>query len=101
MVRRPPRSTLFPYTTLFRSRPAEHPRLVPPRAGLPARAPAPTLIVRGVDDGYLPEGAARAYLRDLPGAELHLTDGGHWLLETHLEPVVTLTRDLLDRVHGG
>src|SRR3712207_8865162 len=79
MVRRPPRSTLFPYTTLFRSRPAEHPRLVPPRAGLPARAPAPTLIVRGVDDGYLPEGAARAYLRDLPGAELHLTDGGHWL----------------------
>src|SRR5262245_64671906 len=24
MVRRPPRSTLFPYTTLFRSVPAEH-----------------------------------------------------------------------------
>src|SRR2546426_5372961 len=28
MIRRPPRSTLFPYTTLFRSRPAEaHRRL--------------------------------------------------------------------------
>src|SRR6267142_88379 len=26
MIRRPPRSTLFPYTTLFRSRPARHPR---------------------------------------------------------------------------
>src|SRR2546430_16335185 len=26
MIRRPPRSTLFPYTTLFRSRPAAHPR---------------------------------------------------------------------------
>src|SRR2546429_3627897 len=27
MIRRPPRSTLFPYTTLFRSRPGpEHPR---------------------------------------------------------------------------
>src|SRR5260370_15439149 len=25
MIRRPPRSTLFPYTTLFRSRPAELP----------------------------------------------------------------------------
>src|SRR2546425_7263922 len=25
MIRRPPRSTLFPYTTLFRSRFAEHP----------------------------------------------------------------------------
>src|SRR3712207_357442 len=26
MIRRPPRSTLFPYTTLFRSRPVEHAR---------------------------------------------------------------------------
>src|SRR3712207_45544 len=26
MIRRPPRSTLFPYTTLFRSKPAERPR---------------------------------------------------------------------------
>src|SRR5258707_8573605 len=26
MIRRPPRSTLFPYTTLFRSIPAERPR---------------------------------------------------------------------------
>src|SRR5215216_1553270 len=26
MIRRPPRSTLFPYTTLFRSRCARHPR---------------------------------------------------------------------------
>src|SRR5690242_21580644 len=25
MIRRPPRSTLFPYTTLFRSTPAPHP----------------------------------------------------------------------------
>src|SRR2546430_4809488 len=24
MIRRPPRSTLFPYTTLFRSQPAQH-----------------------------------------------------------------------------
>src|SRR3712207_7921589 len=27
MIRRPPRSTLFPYTTLFRSTPAEYERL--------------------------------------------------------------------------
>src|SRR2546428_1338739 len=26
MIRRPPRSTLFPYTTLFRSRPPQRPR---------------------------------------------------------------------------
>src|SRR3712207_8117321 len=28
MIRRPPRSTLFPYTTLFRSGPKDHDRLV-------------------------------------------------------------------------
>ncbi|MEU9508969.1 alpha/beta hydrolase [Micromonospora sp. NPDC048170] len=59
----------------------------------------PTLIVWGPHDGYMPEGAARAYLRDLPDAELHLLDGGHWLLETHLDEVVRLVRDFLGRVH--
>ncbi|HYO80863.1 MAG TPA: alpha/beta hydrolase [Bryobacteraceae bacterium] len=60
----------------------------------------PTLIVWGPQDGYMPEGSARAYLRDVPEAELHLLDGGHWLLETNLEEVVALSRDFLARVHG-
>jgi hypothetical protein len=30
---------------------------------------------------------------------LHLLDGGHWLLETHLDDVVALLRDFLGRVH--
>lgn len=47
----------------------------------------------------MPPGAARAYLRDLPDAELHLLDGGHWLLETSLGVVVPLVRDFLSRVH--
>src|SRR5256886_7000661 len=38
MIRRPPRSTLFPYTTLFRSRGCGH----PDRARCPA-APHPTV----------------------------------------------------------
>src|SRR2546429_6643374 len=37
MIRRPPRSTLFPYTTLFRSRVVFPPQDAP--AGAPARAP--------------------------------------------------------------
>ena len=57
----------------------------------------PTLIVWGPQDGYMPAGAARAYLRDLPKAELHLFDGGHWLLETHLPEVVPILRDFLAR----
>jgi pimeloyl-ACP methyl ester carboxylesterase len=59
----------------------------------------PTLIVWGPQDGYMPEMSARAYLRDLPDAELHLLDGGHWLLETNLGEVVPLIRDF-GRVHA-
>ncbi len=60
----------------------------------------PTLIVWGPHDHYMPEKSARAYLRDLPQAELHLLDGGHWLLETHLSEVSGLMRDFLGRVHA-
>jgi pimeloyl-ACP methyl ester carboxylesterase len=60
----------------------------------------PALVVWGPHDGYMPAESARAYLRDLPDAELHLLDGGHWLLETNLEEVVTLSRDFLERVHA-
>ncbi len=59
----------------------------------------PTLIVWGVNDGYMPEKSARAYERDLPGADVHLFDGGHWLLETHLGQVVPLVDDFLQRVY--
>ncbi|WP_375164588.1 alpha/beta fold hydrolase [Rhizobium hidalgonense] len=61
----------------------------------------PTLIVWGPHDHYMPEKSARAYLRDLPDAELHLLGGGHWLLETHLGEVAALIRDFLGRVHAG
>jgi len=60
----------------------------------------PTLIVWGPQDGYMPEKSARAYLRDLPDAQLHLLEGGHWLLETNLDEVVALCRDFLARHHG-
>jgi pimeloyl-ACP methyl ester carboxylesterase len=56
----------------------------------------PTLIVWGTQDDYMPEGAARAYLRDLPDTELHLLEGGHWALETNLDEIVTLVRNFLD-----
>ncbi|WP_246672587.1 alpha/beta hydrolase [Mesorhizobium sp. B2-3-11] len=60
----------------------------------------PTLIVRGPEDGYMPAASARAYKRDLPGAELHLVEGaGHWFLETHFDDVLPLVRDFLARVH--
>src|SRR3712207_8254725 len=45
MIRRPPRSTLFPYTTLFRSGRAAGPATpsrCPARAPPPSRAPTPS-----------------------------------------------------------
>lgn len=61
----------------------------------------PTLIAWGFNDGYMPEKSARAWLRDVPQAELHLIDGGHWLLETHLVEVAKRIRDFLGRHHGA
>ncbi len=58
----------------------------------------PTIIIWGPQDHYMPERAARAYLRDLPDAELHLLDGGHWLLETNLDEVAPLIRAFLNRL---
>src|SRR2546430_11470390 len=42
MIRRPPRSTLFPYTTLFRSRPGPRPA---DQQGLPAAGQPRTIVV--------------------------------------------------------
>ncbi|MEK1948801.1 alpha/beta fold hydrolase [Ensifer sp. Root1252] len=58
-----------------------------------------TLIVWGPEDGYMPAQSARAYLRDLPNAQLHLIAGaGHWLLETHFDEARVLVREFLSRL---
>lgn len=74
--------------------------MVPQISGLPVHAPAPTLIVWEPQGGYMPAGSARAYPRDLPDAELHLLDGGHWALEPNLAEIVPLVRSFLGRVHA-
>jgi pimeloyl-ACP methyl ester carboxylesterase len=45
----------------------------------------PTLIVWGQNDPFFTVPGAKAFLNDLPNAELHLIDGGHFLLEEHSE----------------
>jgi pimeloyl-ACP methyl ester carboxylesterase len=47
----------------------------------------PTLIVWGRHDEIFPESGAHPYLRDLPDAELHLLDTGHFALEDHAEVI--------------
>jgi pimeloyl-ACP methyl ester carboxylesterase len=57
----------------------------------------PTLIAWGRNDPFFLESGARAYLRDLPGAELHLLDTGHFALEEKLPEIAPLIADFLDR----
>ena len=61
----------------------------------------PTLLLWGPHDRYMPEASAHAYLRDLPDAEIHLLDAGHWVLETALEECTPLLRSFLDRHLGA
>jgi len=67
------------------------------QAYLRAYRPA-ALILWGRHDPSIPERSAHAYLQDLPKAELHLLDGGHWLLETHLGQVAALLAGFLGRL---
>jgi pimeloyl-ACP methyl ester carboxylesterase len=57
----------------------------------------PTLIVWGRHDPFFTEAGAGAYLRDLPDAELHLLETGHFALETHAAEIAALMRDFLAR----
>ena len=50
----------------------------------------PTLIVWGKGDVFFTQAGATAYLRDLPDAELHFLDGGHFVLEDHAAEVGAL-----------
>jgi pimeloyl-ACP methyl ester carboxylesterase len=60
----------------------------------------PTLIVWGSGDAFFPEPGAHAYLRDLPSAEVHVFDTGHFALEEKLPEIAPLIAEFLDRTDG-
>ena len=61
----------------------------------------PLLAVWGKHDpAFIPAGAY-AYLHDLPAAEIHLLDAGHFALETHHQEIARLMRDFLGRTLPG
>ncbi|MDC0712424.1 alpha/beta hydrolase [Stigmatella sp. ncwal1] len=57
----------------------------------------PTLIVWGANDTIFPAEGAKAFKRDLPDAELHLLDTGHFALEDKGDEIAALMRDFLGR----
>jgi pimeloyl-ACP methyl ester carboxylesterase len=61
----------------------------------------PTLMVWGKNDKIFPEEGAHPYLKDLPDAELHVLDTGHFALEDKLDEMAPLIHDFLDRKVAG
>jgi len=57
----------------------------------------PTLVVWGKKDQIFVVDGAHPYKRDLPNAEIHLIDTGHFALETHGQEIAGLIRDFLGR----
>jgi pimeloyl-ACP methyl ester carboxylesterase len=57
----------------------------------------PVLAVWGKDDPIFGPDGARAFADDVPDAEIHLLDGGHFLLESAGDQVGGLIRDFLGR----
>jgi len=57
----------------------------------------PLLAVWGKNDAFFIPPGAEAYKRDLPKAEVHLIDAGHFALETHHAEIAALMRDFLKR----
>ncbi|WP_199552401.1 alpha/beta fold hydrolase [Streptomyces sp. N35] len=58
----------------------------------------PTLITWGTNDPFFPAPGAHAYQRDVPSAELHLFETGHFALEDHLPSIAPLIAGFLDRL---
>jgi pimeloyl-ACP methyl ester carboxylesterase len=57
----------------------------------------PLLAVWGKNDPFFLPPGAEAYKRDIPDAEIHLLDTGHFALETHHEVIAEAILDFLGR----
>jgi pimeloyl-ACP methyl ester carboxylesterase len=58
------------------------------------------LAVWGRNDEIFGPAGALAFARDAKDAEVHLINGGHFLLESHLDVVAGYLRGFLGRVLG-
>jgi pimeloyl-ACP methyl ester carboxylesterase len=72
-----------------------NPRLYPEVQRWFRESQVPLLAVWGRGDPIFGPDGARAFTNDLPAAQVHLLDGGHFLLESALDEVVPLIRSFL------
>ena len=57
----------------------------------------PFLAAWGKNDPFFLPAGAEAFKRDIPGAQVHFFDTGHFALETHANEIAALIRDFLVR----
>jgi pimeloyl-ACP methyl ester carboxylesterase len=77
----------------YRNNPPLYPKW---QAYLRERQP-PTLVIWGKNDPFFTEAGAHAYRRDVPGAQVHIFDGGHFLLEERADEAAALIGSFLDK----
>src|SRR2546422_11030828 len=94
MIRRPPRSTLFPYTTLFRSRPLNQRRVDPVDPGPTLRGVHRTGTSEDEDRGPITEGVEDRHARVLEPDDV-VRDGRHRTARGLRVTVRDAHRDLL------
>lgn len=82
---------------LFRDYRTNRP-LYPPLQEFLRTHEVPVLAVWGRNDEIFGPAGAQAFARDAKDAEVHLVDGGHFLLESHLDVVAGHLRAFLGRV---
>jgi pimeloyl-ACP methyl ester carboxylesterase len=78
---------------------ASNPPLYPRLQEYLRSAQVPVLAVWGRGDEIFSPDGARAFADDVPDAEIHLLDGGHFLLESAGDDVATLIRAFLGRIN--
>ena len=61
----------------------------------------PFLAAWGKNDPFFLPPGAEAYRRDIPDAEVHLLDTGHFALETHATEIAAMIDDFLTRKLAG
>lgn len=76
---------------------ATNPKLYPALHDYLRTSEVPVLAVWGENDQIFGPDGARAFAEDAVDPEIHLLDGGHFLLESALADVTALIRDFLSR----
>lgn len=76
---------------------ATNPKLYPALHDYLRASAVPVLAVWGDKDPFFGPDGARGFADDAVDAEIHLLDGGHFLLESAFDDVTALIRDFLSR----